>query len=62
MISYVTPTLKNSPERIVIHCGRNDLKLRAPQSIADDIVTLVGSSKQGNNNVIVSALYQGKIS
>ena len=38
MESYIKPTLKNKPERIIIHGGTNDLKNNTPQSIADNIL------------------------
>ena len=31
MESYIKPTLKNRPERILIHCGTNDLKNSTPK-------------------------------
>ena len=40
MKSYVKFTLKSKPERILIHCGNNDLKTTTPQSVADEILSL----------------------
>ena len=56
MESYFKPTLKNKPERIIIHCGTNDLKGSTPQSIAENILSLAKSSQQENNTVLVSSI------
>ena len=56
MESYIKPTLKNKPERIIIHCGTNDLKNSTPQSIAENILSLAKSSQQENNTVLVSSI------
>ena len=56
MESYIKPTLKNKPERIIIHCGTNDLKNSTPQPIPDNILSLAKSSQQENNPVLVSSI------
>ena len=58
--SYIKPTLKNKPERIIIHCGTNDLKNSMPQSIAENILSLAKSSQQDNNTVLVSSIVPTK--
>ena len=58
--SYIKPTLKNKPERIIIHCGTNDLKNKTPQSIADNIFSLAKSSQQENDIVLVSSIVPRK--
>ena len=58
--SYIKPTLKNKPERIIIHCGTNDLKNSMPQSIAKNILSLAKSSQQENNTVLVSSIVPRK--
>ena len=40
MRSYIQPTLENSPERICLHIGTNDLKNKDPREVADAIVDL----------------------
>ena len=40
MRSYIQPTLENSPERICLHIGTNDLKNKEPREVADAIVDL----------------------
>ena len=60
MESYVKPTLKSKPERIIIHCGTNDLKNNTPQSIANNILSLAKSSQQKNNTVFVSSIVPRK--
>ena len=44
MESFIKTTLKNKPERIIIHCGSNDLKNSTPQSIAENTLSLAKSS------------------
>ena len=56
MESYIKLTLKDKPERIVIHCGTNYLKNSTPQSIAENILSLAKSSQQENNTVLVSSI------
>ena len=60
MESYIKPTRKGKPERIIIHCGTNDLKNNTPQSIADKILLLAKSSQQENNTVLVSSIVPKK--
>ena len=40
MRSYIQPILENSPERICLHIGTNDLKNKEPREAADTIVDL----------------------
>ena len=47
-------------ERIIIHCGTNDLKNNTPESIADKILSLAKSSQQENNTVLVSSIVPRK--
>ena len=56
MESYIKPTFKNKPGRIIIHCGTNDLKNSTPQSIPDNILSLAKSSQEENNTVLVSSI------
>ena len=56
MESYIKPTLKSKPERIIIHGGNNDLKNNTPQSVVDNILSLAKSSQQKNNTVLVSSI------
>ena len=60
MEPYIKPTLKNKPERIIIHCGTDDLKNSTPQSIAENILSLAKSSQQENNIVLVSSIVSRK--
>ena len=60
MESYIGPTLKNKLERIIIHCGTNDLKNSTPQSIAKNILSLAKSSQQENNTILVPAIVPRK--
>ena len=60
MESYIKPTLKNKPERTIIHCGTNYLNNNTPQSIADNISTLAKSSQQENITVLVSSIVPRK--
>ena len=56
MESHIKLTLKNKPERIIIHCGTNDLKNSKPQSIAKNILSLAKSTQKENNTVLVSSI------
>ena len=56
MESYIKPTLKSKPERIIIHCGTYDLKNSTSQSITENILSLTKSGQQENNPVLVSAI------
>ena len=58
--SYIKPTLKIKPERIIIHCGTNDLKNNTPQPIAGNILSLAKSRKHENNTVLVSSIVPRK--
>ena len=60
MESYIKPALKNKPERIIIHCGTNDLKNKTPQSVDGNILLLAKSSQQENNIVLVSSIVPRK--
>ena len=60
MESHIKPTLKNKPERIIIHCGTNDLNNGTLQSIADNILSLAKSSQQENNIILVSSIVPRK--
>ena len=61
MESYIKPTLKNKPKRIIIHCGTNDLTNSTPQSTAENILSLAKSSQQENNTVLVSSIVPRKV-
>ena len=56
MESHIKPTLKNKPERIIIHCGTNDLKNSKPQSIDKNILSLAKSTQKENNTVLASSI------
>ena len=57
---YIKATLKSRPERIIVHCGTNDLKNNATQSIIDIISLLSRSSQQEKNIVFVSFIIPRK--
>jgi len=40
MKSYIQPTINNAPDRICLHIGMNDLKLKTPDDVANSIVDL----------------------
>ena len=60
MESYIKPTLKDKPERIIIHCGTNNLKNSTPQSTAENILSLANLSQQENKIVLVSSIVPRK--
>ena len=55
MESYIKPTLKIKPKRIIIHCRTNDLKNKKPQSIAD--IINCRSIAQSISDTVTSFLY-----
>ena len=57
---YIKATLRGRPERIIVHCGTNDLKNKTAQLIADIISSLVKSSQQENNAVLASSIVPKK--
>ena len=57
MRSYIQPTLENSPERICLHIGTNDLKNKEPRDVADAIVDLARTLESSGEFKI---LYLGK--
>ena len=57
MKSYIQPTIDNSPERICLHVGTNDLKSKKPGEVADAIVDLARKIKSScDAEVIISEL------
>ena len=57
MKSYVVPTIKQNPEKIVIHCGTNDLKTEKDhKKIADKILGLAHQCKTDDNTVMILEL------
>ena len=55
MRHYLKPTIDRSPNRIVLHCGTNDLKNSSPSEIAEQVVSL-GSDIEKKIKVIISQL------
>ena len=60
MESYIKPTIKNKPERMIINCGTNDIKNHTSQPIADNILSLAKSIEQENNIFLVSSIVPRK--
>ena len=51
----IKPTLKNKPERTIIHCRTHDPKNSTPQSIAENILSLAKLSQLENNTGLASS-------
>ncbi|XP_057297347.1 uncharacterized protein LOC130627141 [Hydractinia symbiolongicarpus] len=60
MESYAIPTTNMSPDKIIIHCGTNDLNRIETDQIAQNIVKLAIKLKSGENNVMISGIIQRK--
>ena len=61
METYVKPSLEQSPDSIVLHCGTNDLKkIKEPQQIARNVINLAVSMKSDSNQVLLSGLVPRK--
>ena len=57
MRSYIQPTLENSPERICLHIGTNDLKKKEPRDVANAIVDLARTvESSGEFKILISEL------
>ena len=52
----IKPTLKNNPERIIIHCRTHDPKNSTPQWIAENILSLAELSQPENNTGLASSI------
>ena len=57
MTDYCNPTIRRSPNIIILHAGTNNLKIDDdPNTIASDIIKLALAMKTGCNDVNVSSL------
>ena len=57
MLDYVRPTMKRSPDLIVLHAGTNNLRDEEPAKIiAENIMKLALEMKNEANDVMVSGL------
>ncbi|CAB3993369.1 Hypothetical predicted protein, partial [Paramuricea clavata] len=57
MRHYIKPTIDRSPNRIVLHCGTNDLKNSSPTEVAERVASLASEiEKTSETKVIISEL------
>ena len=57
MSHYVQPTMEKKPEKIILHCGTNNLKSNStPYEIAKEIVALAKDVATEENTVIISSI------
>ena len=57
MADHVKPSLRHSPDLLVLHAGTNDLRSEMPaKRIADNIVKLALEMKSDSNDVMISSL------
>ena len=57
MTDYVRPTMKRSPDLIVLHAGTNNLRNEEPANvIAEKLMKLALNMKENENDVMVSSL------
>ena len=56
MSHYAIPTVKSNPDRIIIHCGTNNLKMdESREAIAEKTTELAKSVKSTTNEVLISS-------
>ena len=59
MNSYVCPTIKKAPNRIILHCGTNDHRSKeSPWIIAENIMELAKQMESRKTEVFVSGIVQ----
>ena len=57
MEDYIKPTIKLSPNQIIIHCGTNNLASNEePKTIADNIINLAKNAKSDVHKVAISGI------
>ena len=57
MKSHVVPALNRAPQKIILHCGTNDLASNQnPAEIANNIVEVAGHMKDEENEICASGL------
>ena len=58
MEDYIKPTIKLSPNQIIIHCDTNNLASNEePKTIADNIINLAMNAKSDNHKVAISGIF-----
>ena len=56
MSHLAIPTVKSNPDRIIIHCGTNNLKMdESREAIAEKTTELAKSVKSTTNEVLISS-------
>ena len=54
MSDYIKPSLKYTPDVVILHCGTNDFHTaKNPDVISSKILNLVNEMKNDNNEIIV---------
>ena len=57
MNSHVVPTIKRNPQKIILHCGTNDIRSQAtPENIAKEVMELAVSLSTKENTIFVSGI------
>ena len=57
MVDYSKPPMKRNPDGVILHVGTNSLRTNKPaQAIANDISDLAVTLRNGENEVVVSAI------
>ena len=61
MEDYIKPTIKLSPNQIIMHCGTNNLPSNEdPKTIADNTINLAKKAKSGVHKVAISGIIPRK--
>ena len=57
MNSHVIPTMKRNPNKVILHCGTNNIRSQAtPENIAKEVMELAVSLSTKENTVFVSGI------
>lgn len=55
MKTHIKPSLKNNPDRIIIHASTNDLRsTQDPETIAESIIHVAKNSKNSKTEILIS--------
>ena len=57
MVDCIKPSLKYTPDVIILHCGMNDLRMeKNTDEIANEIINLAKEMNKDENEIIISGI------
>ena len=57
MSDYIKPSLKYTPDVIILHCGTNDLRTeKKAEEIENEVINLAKEMKKEDNEIIISGI------